>query len=108
VDDATSVNEVVDIGMTLGAEEFFVEPVNGRGPGLRQTAQRLRDASLMREAGAVEAVRTTSGWSTYTRNVLVAVQTALRAHGALDRLRFLLYASRPLIQLMAVFYCICI
>lgn len=87
------MRELVRIGIEVGAEEFFVEPVNPRGGGPAKTVQALRDAGYAREADAVEAVRAQKNWSPYVRRLLESVQQELDAHRALDRLRFLLYSA---------------
>lgn len=90
-DDRESIRELVRIGLDVGAEKFFVEPVNGRGRGLVQTAEALRSAGLVANADAVDAVRRKAAWSSYVRRLLDVVQAELRAIGAHGKLRFLLY-----------------
>ena len=90
-DDQKSVHELVRHGIEFGAEEFFVEPVNGRGKGIGQTADALDHAGFKAEATAVRSIRRTEEWSAYARRLLGTVQTELRAVGALGKLRFLLY-----------------
>jgi DNA repair photolyase len=77
-----------------GAEEVFVEPVNGRGPGLKNTEQALRIAGFSREADAVKKIRSQKEWSKYVVRLLQSTQTAMRKCGMLPKLRFLLYSSR--------------
>jgi DNA repair photolyase len=76
-DDQDSVRELVRIGIGFGAEEFFVEPVNGRGRGLLQTTEALEQAGFKAEADAVRAVRQARAWSTYVRRLLATVQAEL-------------------------------
>jgi hypothetical protein len=68
--------------------------VNGRGRGLLQTTEALEQAGFKAEADAVRAVRQARAWSTYVRRLLATVQAELRAVGALEKLRFLLYPKR--------------
>ena len=93
-DDPESVRELVQVGLDVGAEEFFVEPVNGRGRGLVQTAEALDRAGFRAEASAINAVRRAKAWSSYVHRLLEIVQSELRAVGALPRLQFLLYSKR--------------
>jgi DNA repair photolyase len=90
-DGKDGIEELVTQALGFGAEEFFVEPVNGRGPGLRLTAEALRGAGFLVEADAVDRIRNQKEWSAYARRLLVNAQKVLRAHGKLDKLRFLLY-----------------
>jgi len=93
-DGADEVDELVGFALDCGAEEVFVEPVNGRGPGLGITQQTLRSAGYAREADALSAVRHESEWSAYTRRLLGNVQASLKRWHSLSKLRFLLYPSR--------------
>jgi DNA repair photolyase len=74
-------------------EEVFVEPVNGRGSGLKNTEQALRIAGFRREADAVKKIRTRKEWSKYVVRLLQSTQTAMHNRGMLPKLRFLLYSS---------------
>lgn len=93
-DDPEAIQQLVEFGLQCGAEEIFVEPVNGRGPGLKSTENALREAGFAREARAVAGIRRKEFWSAYATRLLNNVQDALRGFGALDKLRFLLYPSR--------------
>ena len=92
-DDLESIEELVQIGLDVGAEEFFAEPVNPRGRALIHTVQALREAGYNAEAAAVDQVRNKIEWSGYVVRLVGNVQAALRAHGVLGKLRFLLYPS---------------
>ncbi len=93
-DDAATVRELVQVGLEIGAEEFFVEPVNARGRNLILTADALRQAGFADEADAVDAVRRKEAWSHYARRLLETVQAELRTVGTLGKLRYLLYPAR--------------
>lgn len=93
-DDQESVCELVSFCLANGAEEVFAEPVNGRGPGLSRVEGALRVHGYLAEATTVGAVRRQAEWSTYAVRLLAHLQSALRSHGRLDALRFLLYPSR--------------
>jgi DNA repair photolyase len=93
-DDAGAIEQLIGFGLQCGVEEIFVEPVNGRGPGLKATEGALREAGFVREAEAVALVRSKEGWSAYATRLLNNVQGALRRFGGLEKLRFLLYPSR--------------
>jgi len=93
-DDAKAIRELIEFGLRCGVEEVFVEPVNGRGPGLKATEGALREAGFICEADAVAQIRSKVAWSAYTTRLLDNVQQALRGFGELEKLRFLLYPSR--------------
>ena len=93
-DSAEAIKELVQVGLECGVEEIFVEPVNARGPGLKATEAALRQAGFPEEADAIARIRHQAGWSAYVTRLLNNVQEALRAAGALEKLRFLLYTSR--------------
>ena len=93
-DDTKAIQELIEFGLLCGVEEVFVEPVNGRGPGLKATEGALREAGFVHEAEAVARVRSKAGWSSYAKALLNNAQEALRSFGALEKLRFLLYPSR--------------
>jgi DNA repair photolyase len=90
-DSAAEVGTLVEAAVGFGAEEFFVEPLNARGPGLILTADALRKGGFADAAEAVDDIRRHVAWSAYTRRLLETVQTALRRYRQLDRLRYLLY-----------------
>jgi hypothetical protein len=46
--------ELVQIGLDIGAEEFFAEPVNPRGKALNHTVKALRHAGYSTEAAEHE------------------------------------------------------
>jgi hypothetical protein len=93
-DDPASVQQQVEFGLSCGVEEIFVEPVNGRGPGLISTEAALREAGFHTQADAVAEIRHRQGWSTYVTRLLNNLQQALRKFNALEKLRFLLYPTR--------------
>lgn len=87
------IEELVAFCDTCGVEEVFVEPVNARGPGLKNTEEALRGAGFRSEAEAVSRIRRRTNWSAYATQLVANVQAAMRRHGMLDKLRFLLYSS---------------
>jgi DNA repair photolyase len=92
-DDEKSISELVDFALSCGAEEFFAEPVNSRGPGLRLTHQALEAAGYHAEAEAVGAIRREKSWSSYVVRLLGTLQRVLGERGQTEKLRFLLYPT---------------
>jgi len=88
------IRKLIGFAKKIGAEEIFAEPVNARGPGLRNTEEALRAAGFESEAEAVCAVRTRRNWSQYVVKLLADLQRAMRDRGMIEKLRFLLYSSR--------------
>jgi DNA repair photolyase len=93
VDSPEKVEQLINFSLRCGVEEIFVEPVNARGPGLKNTEEALRQGGFITEAEAVARIRHAPAWSTYVTRLLNYVQQALKKQGALDKLRFLLYPS---------------
>jgi hypothetical protein len=77
-----------------GVEEVFAEAVNQRGSGLKDTEEVLRQAGFISAAEALAAIRRADRWSVYVADQLRDLQAALRNHGMIDNLRFLLYSSK--------------
>ena len=87
------VEELVRFVKDCGAEQVFCEAVNARGSGLRLTEEALREKGFTAEAEAVSLIRQRRHWSGYVAQLVADVQTAMRKHMGIDRLRFLLYPT---------------
>jgi hypothetical protein len=79
---------------SLGAEEIFAEAVNARGHGpacatVAQRASRRLPKPCPASARGPE-------WSAYVAELLRNLQSSLRRHRLLKKLRYLLYPSRLL------------
>ena len=85
--------ELIDFFLECGAEEIFAEPINGRGPGLKRTAEHLRAAGFSNAAEEVNRVRSHQEWSRYTMALFGDIREVLAARLATDKLRFLLYPA---------------
>ena len=92
-DSPEQVDELVRFVKDCDAEEVFAEAVNSRGPGLRDTAQSLRQAGFLEEAEAVSRIRKRPQWSAYATRLTRSLQSSLRHQGLIDKFRFLLYPS---------------
>ena len=90
---AAQIERMVKFVVSCGAEEIFVEPVNPRGPGLKNTQEALEAGGYRKEAAAVQEIRNTAKWSGYTRQLIADVQRAVRKHFDIRKLRVLLYPS---------------
>jgi DNA repair photolyase len=85
---------LVDFLDECGVEEVFAEAVNQRGSGLKDTEEVLRQAGFISAGEALAAIRSADRWSVYVADLLRDLQEALRNHGMIDKLRFLLYSSK--------------
>ena len=85
--------ELVGFVKECGAEQVFAEAVNPRGRGLIETANALRAGGFGVEAEAVDRVRKKAAHTEYVQRLIVTVQRAMREHGMIDKLKFLLYGS---------------
>ena len=77
----------------INAEEIFAEPINPRGPALKDCQEALQLAGYGKEAKAFETIRNKKNWSKYVVNLVKNVQQAVRKHSDISKLRFLLYPS---------------
>ena len=73
--------------------EIFAEPVNARGPGLKNTAQALRNAGLEKEAQAVDAIRRRSVWRKYAVRLVETLLDIAQRKYTTSKMRILLYSS---------------
>jgi len=92
-DSAEQIDEMVKLAAESQAEEIFVEPVNARGPGLRLCEEALRRAGFNEEAEGVGLIRKGEQWSRYVAQLMAHVQTSVRKHSDISKLRVLLYPS---------------
>ncbi len=91
---AEEIEELVAFVKDCGVEQIFAEAVNSRGPGLKDTADSLREAGVTEAAQAVSRIRKGPEWSAYVAELLRNLQFSLRRQGLLEKLRYLLYPSR--------------
>ena len=92
-DSYEDILELVGFVKECGAEQVFAEAVNPRGRGLIETANALRAAGHGAEADAVDRVRKKAAHMEYVQRLIGNVQRAMREHGMIDKLTFLLYGS---------------
>ena len=90
------IEELVRFLEECGVEEVFAEAVNQRGPGLKHTEEALRHAGFAAEANSLALIRHAENWSVYVADLIRNLQTALRNHNMIEKLRFLLYPTRLL------------
>ena len=93
-DSPAQVDQLIRLTVSCRAEEIFVEPVNGRGPGLKDCQAALQREFRSAEAMAIEEIRQGKSWSPYVADLIAKTQRSVRRHSDIAKLRFLLYPSR--------------
>jgi DNA repair photolyase len=88
------IEELVAFLERCHVEEAFVEPVNHRGPGLKCTEEKLREAGFVAEADAVAKIRHGKKWSAYVADLIRNLQVSVRRHNMAEKFRFLLYPKK--------------
>jgi DNA repair photolyase len=92
-DSPWQIDRLVQFAVEIGAEKIFVEPVNPRGPGLKRCQELLEKAGHATEAAAIARIRHQDAWSNYVVRLIHNVQSSVRRHSDISKLRFLLYPS---------------
>ncbi len=92
-DEPSQIDELMQLAVAYGAEEVFVEPINGRGTNVNDAIGALRQAGFETESAALAKVRTKAGWSRYAQQLAQTTQASVRANFDIRDLRFLLYRS---------------
>jgi DNA repair photolyase len=95
-DSPERIDQLVKFATACRVEEVFVEPVNGRGPGLKLCQEALAKAGYETEAQAVGAIRKQDAWSAYVVALIRNVQASVRRHSEISKLRILIYPDRLL------------
>jgi DNA repair photolyase len=88
------VDRLIQFAVDCKVEEIFVEPVNPRGSGLKDSQEALEQWGYKKEAEAIGAIRNREGWSQYVIGLLKNIQGSARRYFDTDKLRFLLYPTR--------------
>lgn len=92
-DDPKSIDRLIQFVTNMKVEEIFAEPINPRGPALKDCQEALELAGYEKEAKAFEKIRNRKNWSRYVVNLVKNVQQSVRKHSDISKLRFLLYPS---------------
>ncbi len=89
-----NVGQLVEFAIACDAEEIFAEPLNRRGSAIRLTCEALAQNGEYDAACGILPIGEREEWSWYVRKLLRLLQNSLRSHHKIARLRFLLYPSR--------------
>lgn len=87
------MDELMSLAQSWNVEEVFVEAVNPRGSGLRQTQEGLEKAGFTDIAKVIERIRHEKHWSPYVARLVANSQKSIRRYLSIDQLRYLLYTS---------------
>ena len=92
-DSPEQIESYIKFAESIGAEEIFSEAVNKRGRGLILTQEALEEHGYHKEAEAVRAVRKKDGRSQYTYDLIQKLQSSIKKHSDIKKLKFLLYPN---------------
>jgi DNA repair photolyase len=90
-DSPEDIDTLVKFCVECGAEEIFTEAVNPRGNGLILTQDALKHHGFSQEAEAIGKIRQKKEWSAYSTRLIQNIQSSVRSHFDIDKLRVLLY-----------------
>ena len=93
VDTSAAFGELLDIMLSLEPTAIWTEPVNPRGPGLRNCAERLDRYGLFHEADQFNAIRNRQEFSKYVYRFIETATTAARQRDCLAIFNILVYDS---------------
>lgn len=83
--------ELLDILLSLEPTSIWTEPVNPRGPGLRNCEQLLRRQGFIREADALNAIRNREAFKKYVYTFIEAATAEANKRGCSDIFNILAY-----------------
>jgi len=92
-DTSAAFGELLDIMLSLEPTAIWTEPVNPRGPGLRNCAERLDRYGLFHEADQFNAIRNRQEFSKYVYRFIETATTAARQRDCLAIFNILVYDS---------------
>ena len=92
-DNPKQIDDYIKFAESIGAEEIFSEAVNARGRGLILTQEALEKHGYHKEAEAIKVVRKRAGWSQYTYDLIRNLQSSVKKHSDVSKLKFLLYPN---------------
>jgi len=91
LDTSEALSQLMEFAVEIEAEEIFAEPVNVRGSGLKNCQETLENNGFSTHATNIEKIRNRTYWSKYVADLIGSVQTSIRHHFDITKLRFLLY-----------------
>jgi DNA repair photolyase len=92
-DTSTAFGELLDIMLSLEPTAIWTEPVNPRGPGLKNCAERLGRHGLFHEADQFNAIRNRQTYKKYVYHFIETATTAARQRDCIEIFNILVYDS---------------
>ena len=92
-DTSAAFGELLDIMLSLEPTAIWTEPVNPRGPGLRNCAERLVRHGLNHEADQFNAIRNRQTYTKYVYHFIETATTEAKRRNCLDKFNILVYDS---------------
>lgn len=90
-DTSAAFGELLDIMLSLEPTAIWTEPVNPRGPGLKNCAEHLGRHGLFQEAEQLHAIRNRQEFSKYIYQFIETATTAARRRNCLEIFNILIY-----------------
>ena len=90
---AAAFGELLDIMLSLEPTSIWTEPVNPRGPGLRNCVERLGRHGSFHEADQFNAIRKRQTYNKYVYHFIETATTAARQRDCLEIFNILVYDS---------------
>ncbi len=92
-DTADAFGELLDIMLSLEPTAIWTEPVNPRGPGLKNCAEHLGRHDLFHEADQINAVRNRQTYNRYVYHFIETATAEARRRNCFEILNILVYES---------------
>ncbi|CAB1078249.1 hypothetical protein D1AOALGA4SA_6005 [Olavius algarvensis Delta 1 endosymbiont] len=92
-DTSADFGELLDVMLSLEPTAIWTEPVNPRGPGLKNCAEQLKRHGFCHEAGQINAVRKRETYQKYVDRFIKTATSAARHRNCLDLLKILVYEN---------------
>jgi DNA repair photolyase len=93
-DSESHIDELVGFAAECGVEMILAKPLSARRLALRRMQKALAKAGYVREAEALESVKTRKGWSRYATEMALNFQRSCLKLYEIGRLRFFLRPSQ--------------
>jgi DNA repair photolyase len=90
-DTSDTFGELLDIMLSLEPTAIWTEPVNPRGPGLKNCAEHLARHGLFHEANQLHAIRNRHTYSKYVHQFIETATTQARRRNCLEIFNILIY-----------------
>jgi len=90
-DTSAAFGELLDIMLPLEPTAIWTEPVNPRGPGLKNCAERLKRHGFYHEAEQINAVRSRETYNIYVKRFIATATKEARRRNCQDLLKILVY-----------------